>query len=237
MRRLLVVLGALFAFMLVLPTVVILPAAGAQEETTPAAEPADAPLDRTNIRYISPFTPDGLNPDLTVAETEEAVCGFPSADVLDRPDAWDCISESDVVYDPCFENPFVMPDAPGQMACFDSPFSTDVVVLTLTEPLDRDKGMDDPAPDADPGPGPGAEPDGDYEPWDLPWALELANGEQCTLFGGTLTVVAGQVAHYGCTGGGMVLGQTDRSEPVWVVSYIAEGGFATTLAQVATAWS
>ena len=39
------------------------------------------------------------------------------------------------------------------------------------------------------------------EPWDLPWALELANGDRCTLLGGTLTVMAGQTAHYGCENG------------------------------------
>lgn len=50
-------------------------------------------------------------------------------------------------------------------------------------------------------------------PWDLPWALELG------------------------TGGGMVLGETDRGQPVWVVNYIAEGGYMTTLTEVVAAWS
>lgn len=217
--------------LLVLLAVACLPAVAAAQEATP---PPDTivpvtELDRTNIRYVSPYTPDGLHPGLNVTATEEGTCGHPSADVVGRPDAWDCISESDLVYDPCFENPFPQEGDLPQVACFDSPFITDVVVLNLTEPLDRDK-ADETAPPA------GAD-DNLLQPWDLPWALELGNGEQCTLFGGTLTVVAGQVAHYGCTGGGLVLGETDRSQPMWVVNYIAEGEYVTTLVDVVTAWS
>ena len=38
------------------------------------------------------------------------------------------------------------------------------------------------------------------------WAVELANGDQCTLHG-TL-IMAGQTVHYGCADGGMILGET-----------------------------
>ena len=75
------------------------------------------------------------------------------------------------------------------------------------------------------------------EPWDLPWALELANGDQCTLLHGTLTVMAGQTVHYGCADGGMILGETDHSQPVWTVNYLAEGDTASQLVDVVTAWS
>ena len=74
-------------------------------------------------------------------------------------------------------------------------------------------------------------------PWDLPWALELANGDRCTLLHGTLTVMAGQTVHYGCVEGGMVLGETDHSQPVWTVSYLAEGEVASSLVEVVAAWS
>lgn len=224
MRHLSIALLVLLAF-------ACLPAIATAQEATPAAGsimPATE-LARTNIRYVSPFTPDGLHPGLNVTATEEGVCGHPSADAIGRPDAWDCISASDLVYDPCFENPFPAEGALPQVACFDSPFSTDVVVLNLSEPLPRTKDTTD-APAA-------SGPNDELAPWDLPWALELGNGEQCTLFGGTLTVVAGQVAHYSCTGGGMVLGETDRGQPIWVVNYIAEGEYVTTLVDVVTAWS
>ena len=50
------------------------------------------------------------------------------------------------------------------------------------------------------------------DPWDLPWALELANGDQCTLLGGTLSVMAGQTVHYGCADGGTILGEVQHRD-------------------------
>ena len=218
MRRLLVALSALLALAVAAPAIV------AAQDTTPAGDVA-----RTDIRYFLPFTPDGLNPGLTASENENAVCGFSSAAVLDRPDAWDCIGDNNQIYDPCFENPFTLPDELGEMACAASPFTTDVTLLTLTEPLVREKEQDA-----------GMVPDTSVDSiaaWDLPWALELANGDQCTLLHGTLTVMAGQTVHYGCVNGGMVLGETDRGLPVWTVSYLAEGEFASNLVEVTVAWS
>jgi hypothetical protein len=75
------------------------------------------------------------------------------------------------------------------------------------------------------------------QPWDLPWALELANGDRCSLLRGTLIFMAGQAVHYGCEQGGMILGETDRGQPVWSVTYLAEGDVATDLVDVVTAWT
>jgi hypothetical protein len=197
------------------------------QEATPAA----GSTTRTDVRYVLPFTPDGLNPGLTATATEDGVCGFSSSAVLDRPDAWDCIGAGDQIYDPCFENPFLPPDEPGQVTCLESPFSTDVVVLTLTDPLVREKEA------ADDGPSMAQAAGVAIEPWDLPWALELANGDQCTLLHGTLSVMAGQTVHYGCVDGGMVLGETNHNQPVWLVNYLAEGDTASNLVEVIAAWS
>jgi hypothetical protein len=195
------------------------------------ATPATGSSTRTDLRYLLPFTPDGLNPGLTATSTEEGVCGFASSAALDRPDAWDCIGAEDQIYDPCFENPFVLPDEPGEVACFDSPFSSDVVILTLTDPLVREKE----APDAGQSM---AEAAGvSIDPWDLPWAVDLANGDQCTLLGGTLTVMAGQTAHYGCQDGGTILGEVQHQAPLWTVNYLADGETASRLVEVTTAWS
>jgi hypothetical protein len=202
------------------------PVAGAQEATPAAGSPA-----RTDIRYILPFTPDGLNPGLTATATEEGVCGFASSAALDRPDAWDCIGAEDQIYDPCFENPFLAPDEPGQVACFASPFSSDVVVLTLSDPLVREKEA------ADDGMSLAQVAGVSIEPWDLPWAVELANGDQCTLLRGTLIVLAGQTAHYSCRDGGAILGEVQHQGAVWSVNYLAEGDVASTLIAVDTAWS
>ena len=201
------------------------------QDATPTASTAAGTADRTDVRYLLPFTPDGLNPGLTTTTEEEGICGFSSSAALDRPDAWDCTGAAGQIYDPCFENPFIPPDEPGQVACFDSPFTTEVVVLTLTAPLVRQKE----ALDADMSM---AQLAGvTIAPWDLPWALELGNGDRCTLLGGTLTVMAGQTVHYGCADGGMVLGETDHSQPVWTVNYLAAGDAASNLVEVVTAWS
>jgi hypothetical protein len=198
----------------------------AQEATPAGGSPA-----RTDVRYVLPFTPDGLTPGLTATATVAGVCGFTSSAALERPDAWDCLGADDQIYDPCFENPFLPPDEPGQVACFASPFTTEVVVLTLTDPLLREK--EAPEPDLGMAQAAGVS----IDPWDLPWALELANGDQCTLLGGTLTVQAGQTVHYGCADGGMVLGEVDHRRPLWTANYLAEGDVASTLVEVVTAWS
>jgi hypothetical protein len=201
------------------------------QDATPAAATAAGAGDRTDVRYLLPFTPDGLNPGLTATVTEDAICGFDSSAALDRPDAWDCQDADGQIYDPCFENPFIPPDQPALVACFDSPFTTDVVVLRVTEPLVREKETPDTGTSM-------ADAAGvSIDPWDLPWALELANGDQCTLLGGTLTVQAGQTVHYGCMNGGTILGEIQHQDALWSVHYLAEGDGASTPIAVATAWS
>lgn len=201
------------------------PFAGAQD-ATPEAEVITGAT-ATDVRYLLPFTPEGLHPGFTVTETVEGMCGFSSLVAHDRPDAWDCITTDNEIHDPCFEQLFPPLDEPGQLACIASPFDTDVIMLTLTQPLERDK--------EEPGMGmPRAEADIDGE--DLPWGLELANGERCGLLRGTLIAMAGQVAHYGCTDGGMVLGEMIRDQPLWTVNYVPEGGAASTRVAVITAW-
>jgi len=199
--------------------------------TAQDATPGAGQSMRTDVRYVLPFTPDGLNPGLTATTEEAGICAFPSSSALDRPDAWDCTGESGQIYDPCFENPFLLPDDPGQVACLASPFSTDVVVLTLTDPLVRQKET----PDAATGMAQAAGVA--LDPWDLPWALELATGDRCTLLGGTLTVVAGQTAHYGCEDGGVVFGEVSHLRPLWTVNYLTEGAVASRLVDVVAAWS
>ena len=224
MRVLLVVVAAFIAFGPL--------AVGAQDATPTAAEPDDGVAStRTNTRYVAPFTPDGLNPGLNVTSSIEGTCTFDSSIALGRPDAWGCVTEGGVL-DPCFENSFVALGEAVELACLDTPWSADVVMLTLTAPLSREKEAPDGAVAV------AAETAEEViQPWDLPWALELANGDRCSLLRGTLTVIAGQVVHYGCEQGGMILGETDRSQPVWAVSYLAEGDVATNLVDVLTAWT
>jgi hypothetical protein len=179
--------------------------------------------DRTDVRYIIPFGPDGLNPALTVTDTVVGSCTAGSITTPDRPDAFDCLGDSTGVYDPCFENPFAPSDEPGDLACVLDPVGTDVVLLTVDKALPRMK---------EPLPGPG-----DLQPWDLPWALELANGDRCSLLHGTLYVLAGQTVYYGCEQNGAVLGFVDHTRPVWTVNYLADGDVSSGLVAVTAAWS
>jgi hypothetical protein len=223
-----------FTLVLVMMVVVLLGVTAPGGQPTVRAQdatPAAGATARTDVRYVVPFGPDGLNPGLTATTTEAGDCGFPSSAALDRPDAWDCTGEEGQIYDPCFENPFLAPDEPGQVACFASPFSSEVVVLTLTTPLERQKE----APEA--GVGMVQAAGVSLDPWDLPWAVELANGDRCTLLGGTLTVLAGQTAHYGCEQGGTILGEVQHQNARWTVSYLAEGEIASRLVEVVAAWS
>jgi hypothetical protein len=57
------------------------------------------------------------------------------------------------------------------------------------------------------------------------------------LLGGTLTVLAGQTAHYGCEQGGVVFGEVTHLRPLWTVNYLAKGEIASRLVDVVAAWS
>ena len=241
-----------------------LPGASSAQEATPT--PAEAATGRTNVRYFLPFTGDGLNPALTVRAEERGSCGHESLASPGRPDAWNCVGEtSNAIYDPCFESPFSTPDEPGQLACVDAPFDSEVVLFTPTGPLPRFKeAAAEPLPPpvaAMPAPGAPAPPiaTGDKPPpgvpaaviapgmpaiypdpavtsEPLPWAFELANGEQCTLATGATAAFAGMRVNYFCSGGGSILGDPDRSLPIWAVTYLAEGAVASELVEVAVVW-
>src|SRR5829696_221843 len=123
-----------FTLVLVMMVVVLLgvtapggqPTVRAQDATSASGATA-----RTDVRYLLPFGPDGLNPGLTVSATVEGVCGFSSIVALDRPDAWDCISTHKENFHPCFEPPMPMPEELGQLAFLQAPLTTEVTLLTL----------------------------------------------------------------------------------------------------------
>ena len=226
MRHLIVPLGALLALLLVAPT------AGVAQDATPAGAAA-AGATRTEARYFLPYGRGGLNAGLTVTANDSGVCAHGSLAAPGRPDAWDCLgSAGNTIYDPCFADPVAAPGARHELACAAAPWAADVVLFRLTEPLSRQKegahAAGDPA---------AAVAEADPDPWELPWALELANGERCTLLTGASVVLAGERLHYGCEGGGSVLGEVDRALPVWTVAYLADGAVGTTLVDVTVAWA
>lgn len=212
MRRLLVLFIVLVGL---IPTIVL------AQDVTP--EPDLAGPARTDARYFLPFGPDGLKAALTVTDNVAGTCIIDSLALPDRADAWDCVGDGDQIYDPCFENPFTAEDEPSELVCVESPFTNEVILLSVADPLPRDKE----AP-------PGQEL---FSAWDLPWGLELANGDRCVLLPSIDVVLAGEAVHYGCENGGSVLGEVDRGQPVWTVNYLAADAVGSSLVDVTVAWS
>lgn len=152
----------------------------------------------TQTRVFTPFTPTGdLVVGLNVTGEVKGRCDTNSAASPERPDAWRCSAGNEIL-DPCFQN--LLGDE-KVLACAEDPFSADVVTLTLTTDL--------PDPTVTDAPTFGG----------LPWALELTNGQRCTLLTGATAPVAGLRINYGCPDGAQVVGGTNRRLPRWRVFY------------------
>jgi hypothetical protein len=98
-----------------------------------------------------------------VTADESSSCLVGSVADAGRPDGWRCVA-GNAILDPCFASPFALSGDTDMPVCAESRFTNEVVRLTLTEPLPAEANPPDPTLP--------------------PWALELANGEQCTLRGG-----------------------------------------------------
>lgn len=178
-----------------------------------AADPPQSP--RTEMKLLTPFGAKGLADGLQVAEKVSGKCFARSASSPMRPDAWRC-NVGNGILDPCYQR--IMGDE-KQFACpVEGPWSQKVVLLTLTEALPNPthKEMhEEPVP---------------------PWAIELANGKRCTLFTGATAPVAGRRINYGCLGGFQVVGDIDRSSPVWRVFFQAENASVLEQVDVLVVW-
>lgn len=215
------------------------------------AQATPTPAERTQERHFLPLGPGGLGPGLALPTEDRGECVGSSLAAVDRPDAWACVgADSAEIYDPCFLNPTATAEEPGALACFASPFATEGVAFTPTGSLEVSKGVasaDQTDPDGMDGKGsetvPVAEPAAPDDPTlavhpdDIPWALELANGERCTLLTGATMVLAGERVNYGCEGGGSVLGEVDRGALLWVVDFLPDDAVATDQVAVLVAWS
>jgi hypothetical protein len=70
----------------------------------------------------------------------------------------------------------------------------------------------------------------------MPWAIELAGGQRCTLFTGATAPVAGMRINYGCPGGYIAVGDIDRTQPVWRIFVQGEKSVALELTGIKVAW-
>ena len=179
-----------------------------------AADAAAVPT-RTQIRLLTPFGPAGLSIGMAVTEKLTGTCFAPSIASSSRPDAWRC-SSGNAILDPCYQR--IMGDE-KQLACpVGGPWPANVALLTLNQPLPSESRKETSRETA------------------LPWALELANGQRCTLFTGATAPVAGMRINHGCTGGFQVVGDIDRSAPVWRVFFQGEKSITLELVDAAVAW-
>jgi hypothetical protein len=179
-----------------------------------AADPSTAPS-RTQIKLLTPFGPAGLSIGMAVTERVNGMCFAASAASSSRPDAWRCSSGNGIL-DPCYQR--ILGDE-KQLACpVGGPWPANVVLLTLPQSLPTEPRKETNRADT------------------MPWAIELANGQRCSLFTGAMPPVAGMRINYGCPGGFQVVGDIDRSQPVWRVFFQGEKSIALEQVDVAVAW-
>lgn len=170
---------------------------------------------RTQIKLLTPFGSNGLSIGMAVTEKVTGSCFTGSLASPSRPDAWRC-SSGNGLFDPCYQR--ILGDE-KQLACpVGGPWPANVVLLTLDKPLPTE---------------PRKELSRDSV---LPWALELANGQRCTLMTGAMPPVAGMRINYGCPGGFQVVGDIDRTAPVWRVFFQGEKSISLEQVDVNVAW-
>ncbi|HEY3248491.1 MAG TPA: hypothetical protein VGK88_09410 [bacterium] len=178
-----------------------------------AAAPVQ-PSAATQVTLYVPFNPAGLSIGLAVTRKVSGSCFAGSAASSGRSDAWRC-SAGNAILDPCYQG---FQQGKMLLACPDTPWSANVVLMTPTKALpDKDANKDN-------------------VPRALPWALELANGMKCELLTGATWGVAGMRANYGCADNAYVIGDPDRTLARWRVFFQGPRGFAVTQVGVLVAW-
>jgi hypothetical protein len=172
----------------------------------------------TQIKLITPFHDGNLGIGFAVTARGDGECFARSVAVAGRQDAWRC-SIGNAIHDPCFQN--IMGDA-KVLACPDGPWTANVTLLTLTRALPADAAANDASKT--------------LLKDTMPWALELANGQRCTLFTGATAPIAGMRINYGCPGGFIAVGEIDRSRATWRIYFQGEKSVSLDLTDIAVAW-
>ena len=172
-------------------------------------------VEQTAVRVLAPFNRGALRPGVQVAGRVPGTCFAASIADQGRPDAWRCMSGNRIM-DPCFQG---AEGGQAVLACLDDPWALRVTVLTPNTELPRAQANKADLRGA------------------LPWALELSNGARCVFLTGATTAVAGMRVNYGCVGGRIsVVGDLDRTLPLWRVFADDSAGVVLQLVGVRTAW-
>jgi len=190
----------------------ILVSADSNAQTTPPATPTS-----TVVKLYAPFTDMGGTLSIGLVVTDKLTGSCFAASVADpyRADAYRCMSGNRIL-DPCF-----VPNPTGTtLVCVAEPiWNANIIQLSIAGAL--------PAANKESSPSKS-----------LPWALELANGQNCEVFTGATGAIAGLRINYGCNGGqGLaVLGDPDRTYPLWTAFFKGEKSFSADQVAVLVAW-
>ena len=194
-------------------------AAAAAFAAAPPAAGAPAPQGirpaSTDVRIFSPMAGTKLAPGLKATRPVSGQCFAASLASQGRSDAWRCTA-GNAILDPCFET---QPPG-GPLACAMSPWSSEVRLLSLAEPVPQSQANHGDQPLIA----------------RMPWALELADGSRCTFLTGATMAVAGMRLNYGCAGGASVIGDVHRGGPVWRVFERPAAGAIIREVDVLVAW-
>jgi hypothetical protein len=198
--------------------------AGSSTTSTNGRPPATGPSSPTgvpssSVTQVGEFNPwnaaGGLSSSLRAnSPLSGGSCTQSSAFDVGNANAWRCTEPGGGFLDPCFAPPGGT--AVTQVACGESPWSA-YTILSLSTPLAR-SAWGTPADNQS-----------------YPWAMVLANGQQCGLIDGTGAEIDGQSFNFGCTVGYASYPKTE-TEP-WTASYAANPSGPSTSVGVTTAWS
>lgn len=165
----------------------------------------------TLLAIVAPVQMGRMSPELRITQRLNGSCFAGSLAASGRSDAWRCTVKN-TIYDPCFGNG-------DKLVCLSSPWSKEAVQLTVTKPLPADNSNESVKP-----------------AHGIPWGLELANGEHCTLLTGATSGFAGMRANYACGKDGLAYGDIDKSRSLWKVFYQADDDVTIKQVPIVSAW-
>jgi hypothetical protein len=157
---------------------------------------ASAHASGTSIHLYAPFNGSGIARGVRIARTASGYC-WTTSDTDARADAWRCFV-GNYIHDPCFSNTV---NAAKYVLCPLSTPGSRVLRINLTKPLPkRSAATGDPTRFA-------------------PWAVQTTSGRWCTILSGATGLIGGLRINYGCTGGGILLGNPRRTTSTWTIFY------------------
>ncbi|MCB1828082.1 MAG: hypothetical protein KDH94_06610 [Coxiellaceae bacterium] len=171
------------------------------------------PQEFTEVRLLTPYTAEGLNHNIKITKTLHGECWTTSQSDQSRPNTWRCQAEQKI-YDPCFVNPV---RHNNQVICITDPWNNNAVELTLDNALPSNQAARFNHQSAQ------------------PWALELANGNHCTLITGPSLHVAGMATAYQCKSA-VLVGKIDKNHEQWTIFYLENNSLFMKQMPILAAW-